>query len=228
MTSTPNQQIMKDYNNIEALLDRYWDGEATLEEERALKSYFASGEVDPRLAAEAPFFQALREERAVQSPNIGIKASATPQMYSTWQRWAAAAVIIGMVAIGGWWMNQSGSDNQASVADQPAIEQPKVDQPASLVQEEPPALAEAPAIPAAKTAVKVNRKPRPHHNRKPDAPQPMADVLDPETQKALNEVRAALALVSSKLNKGRHAATKNLNQVETFDKFFKHKKETEG
>lgn len=218
---------MKDYNNIQALLDRYWGGEATLEEERALKSYFASGEVDPRLAPEAPFFQALREERAVQSPNISIKASA-PQMYSTWQRWAAAAAVIGMVAVGGWWMHQQDFGNPASVANQPAVEQPKVEQPASPVQQEPPTLAEASAIPEVKADVKVNRKPRPHHRHKPDAPQPIADVLDPETQKALNEVRAALALVSSKLNKGRQAATKNLNQVETLDKFFKHKKETEG
>ncbi len=227
MTNTPNQQIMKDYNDIHALLDRYWDGEATLEEERALKDYFASGNVDPRLAPEAPFFQALLEERAVQSPNINIKAPA-PQMYSTWQRWAASAAVIGMFAVGGWWMHHLGLDAQASVAYQPVVEQPQIEQPASPVQEEPPTLAEASAIPAAKKAVKVNRKPLPHLNRKPDTPQPMADVLDPETQKALNEVRAALALVSSKLNKGRQAATKNLNQVETLDKFFKHKKETEG
>lgn len=218
---------MKDYDNIQALLDRYWDGEATLEEERTLKAYFASGDVDPRLAPEAPFFQALREEQAVQSPNLSIKAPA-PQMYSTWQRWAAAAAVIGMVAVGGWWMKQQGSDNQTSGAHQPLIEQPKVDQPTSPVQEEPPTLAEASAIPEVKAAVKVNRKPRAHQNRKPDAPAPIADVLDPETQKALDEVRAALALVSSKLNKGRQAATKNLNQVETLDKFFKHKKETDG
>ena len=213
---------MKDYNDIQALLNRYWDGEATLEEERALKDYFASGEVDPRLAPEAPFFQALREEQAVQSPSISIKASATPQMYSTWQRWAAAAAVIGMVAVGGWWMNRQGLDNQASVAHQPVIEQPRVDQPTSPVQE--PALAEKPI----NRIAEVKHKPHPSKINKRPNPKSTIDPLDPETQKALNEVRAALALVSSKLNKGRQAATKNLNQVETLDKFFKHKKETEG
>lgn len=212
---------MMTYHDIQHLLDRYWDGEATLEEERALKAYFASGAVDPRLAAEAPFFQALREERAVQSPNISLKAS-VPQLRPVWYRWAAAAAVVGMVAIGGWWMHGQGADQPAAIADQPSTEQPKINQPANPVQELAPA--EKPAAPIAK----VNHKPRPRHNSVRPNRQAPSETLDPETQKALDEVRAALALVSSKLNKGRQAATKNLNQVETLDKFFKPKKETEG
>ena len=33
---------------IAELLDRYWEGETSLDEERQLKAYFASGDVDER------------------------------------------------------------------------------------------------------------------------------------------------------------------------------------
>lgn len=217
---------MTHHTDIQDLLDRYWEGEATLEEERALKAYFASGQADPRFAAEAPFFQALREERALQSPNIGLKA-AMPTARPTWYRWAAAAAVFGLIAVGGWWMNHQSIDSQpvdVATQQQPVSEQPSV-QPPAQPREEAPALA---AAPDSHPQPKINRKPRHHRSHKPLAePQP-EETLDPETQKALEEVRAALALVSSKLNKGRRAAAKNLDQVETLDKFFKHKKETEG
>jgi nitroimidazol reductase NimA-like FMN-containing flavoprotein (pyridoxamine 5'-phosphate oxidase superfamily) len=45
-----------------------------------------------------------------------------------------------------------------------------------------------------------------------------------EAEKAYAEVKAALALVSSKLNKGRTEAAKNLNHLESLDKVFKKKK----
>jgi len=216
---------MTRHDDIQDLLDRYWEGEATLEEERALKAYFASGQADPRFAAEAPFFQALREERALQSPQISLK-TAMPVARPLWYRWAAAATVVGLIAVGGWWMSRQNPDGQPVdiATQQPVGEQPAV-QPSAQPLPEAPALAAEPDI---KPQPKINRKPRHHRSHKPLAePQP-EETLDPETQKALEEVRAALALVSSKLNKGRRAAAKNLDQVETLDKFFKHKKETEG
>lgn len=47
--------------------------------------------------------------------------------------------------------------------------------------------------------------------------------LDPETRQAYEEVRAALALVSSKISKGKKAAARQINHVETLDKFIKKK-----
>lgn len=215
---------MAHHHDIQDLLDRYWEGEATLEEERALKAYFASGEVDPRFAAEAPFFQALREERALQSPNIHLKASMTT-VRPVWYQWASAAAVVGMVALAGWWAARPRLDHQPSVA---ATQQHQTTQLAAAQPAQPvldsPALAAQPDSPQPK----INRKPRPHRNPKPLPATQQEETLDPETQKALEEVRAALALVSSKLNKGRRTAAKNLNQVETLDKFFKHKKETDG
>jgi hypothetical protein len=217
---------MPHHTDIQDLLDRYWEGEATLEEERALKAYFASGQADPRFAAEAPFFQALREERALQSPQISLK-SAMPAARPVWQRWAAAAAVIGLIAAGGWWMSHQSPDGQSvDVATQlQPPSQPPAAQPPAQPQDAPPALA---AEPDSKPQPKINRKPVRHRSHQPLAEKQPEETLDPETQKALQEVRAALALVSSKLNKGRRAAAKNLDQVETLDKFFKQKKETEG
>lgn len=216
-------------DDIQDLLDRYWEGETTLEEERALKAYFASGKVDARFAAEAPFFQAVREEQSVQSPKINIAVQMPQQPRLAWYRMAAAAAVIGMIAIGGWWMvHRSADDSQQVVQINAAPNvQPVVPQavPEATPQVAPPV--ETPTLAVAE--VKPKSKPRHHHhsNARPIATLASAP-LDPETEKALMEVKAALALLSSKLNKGRHAAAKNLNQMETIEKYFKHKKESEG
>jgi len=55
--------------------------------------------------------------------------------------------------------------------------------------------------------------------RKKVAKQP----IDPEAEMAMEEIKAALALVSSKLNKGKKAAMKDLNRLEDLDKFIKPK-----
>ncbi|HMX41506.1 MAG TPA: hypothetical protein PKD78_14315, partial [Saprospiraceae bacterium] len=91
---------------------------------------------------------------------------------------------------------------------------------------QPAPSAARPSVPS--PAAVAQHKPRVRRVNAAPPPSPAPEALDAETRKALEEVRAALALVSAKLNKGRRAATKNLQQVETLDKFFKHKKESEG
>lgn len=215
------------HRDIQQFLDRYWDGEATLEEERALKGYFANGPVDPRFAAEAPFFQALREEKAIQIPATARQAT-IPQTYSTARHWAVAAAMIGLIAAAGWWATRPTvtlPDAVATITREEPIKHPLVQQPAAAVGQP----TESAPIAATQGPSKVTRhKPRAHRVSAPPSAIPDLETLDPETRKALEEVRAALALVSAKLNKGRRTATKNLQQVETFDKFFKHKKESEG
>ena len=57
-----------DRNTIDTLLDRYWEGECTLEEERQLKAYF-SGPVAPEHRKYAPLFQAIASEQNIQMRN---------------------------------------------------------------------------------------------------------------------------------------------------------------
>ena len=54
-----------DYNKdqIEALLNKYWEGETTLQEEVILQSYFNNGTVATQFKAYQPLFQYFTEEK---------------------------------------------------------------------------------------------------------------------------------------------------------------------
>jgi hypothetical protein len=55
-----------------ALLDKYWQAETTLEEEKALADYFRGPAVDPELATYSEIFVYFDEEaRVVPSPDLG-------------------------------------------------------------------------------------------------------------------------------------------------------------
>lgn len=54
-----------DYKYIEQLLERYWDCETSVEEERILRDFFAQAEVPPHLAAHKPLFDYQRAEAEV-------------------------------------------------------------------------------------------------------------------------------------------------------------------
>lgn len=229
---------MKNFSDIQDLLDRYWEGETTLEEERALKAYFASGEIDERLRAVAPLFQVFRDEQTVQytesqklklkqliltffgKPVMRVrygklqKAEVKP-VHSAWQKLAVAASVVLMLSAGLWWW--SGSEKpvdeqivvQPPVLPQPPVEQEKpavspleTDQVADSGQSKTPVLSK-------KTFVK---------RKKPAKVQP-----DPEAEMAMEEIKAALALVSSKLRKGRQEAAKGAIHLENVDKVFKKK-----
>ena len=55
-----------DYKYIEQLLERYWEAETSLEEERILQSFFAQKELPKHLAPYPPIFAALAEESQEQ------------------------------------------------------------------------------------------------------------------------------------------------------------------
>ncbi|MBK8428400.1 MAG: hypothetical protein IPL27_21650 [Lewinellaceae bacterium] len=97
--------------HIEALLEKYWEGDTTLEEERLLKTYFASSEVADSLRQYAPLFQVFREEQSVQ---FSKKATATvikPVQYN-WKPWAVAASVALLMSAGWWWSVQPGPTNE--------------------------------------------------------------------------------------------------------------------
>ncbi len=57
---------MNPNSNIDQLLDRYFAGTTTLEEERTLKAYFQTETVAPEHETWRPFFQFLEEEAEVE------------------------------------------------------------------------------------------------------------------------------------------------------------------
>ncbi|MFK8008425.1 MAG: hypothetical protein AB8H03_18855 [Saprospiraceae bacterium] len=54
-----------DYKNINNLLEKYWEGETSLQEEDKLKQYFNNGNVAPQLEQYKSLFQYFKEEQDV-------------------------------------------------------------------------------------------------------------------------------------------------------------------
>jgi len=90
--------------NIRQLLDRYFEGETSLEEEAAIKQYFRGEQIDPELKPFQPLFQYLEAERQPalsddfeQRVLEKIKAPRRLQIGWLYRVAAAAAIIAGIV-----------------------------------------------------------------------------------------------------------------------------------
>lgn len=199
---------------IAELLDRYWEGETTLVEERQIKDYFASGVVDDRFRDVAPFFQALNKAQLVNAPeHLGKKISPAPLRvvgFNGWKQYMAAAVLTGIIAIGGWMYTNTTPATVVTVATSPVTTQQQ-----EQVLTGKLAVAMPPATPKAKLKRPVSKP--------VVTPVDVAEstISEAEALQAVEEIKAALALVSRKFNKGKNDATKNLNKVELVDHYFK-------
>lgn len=83
-------------NNIEALLEKYDNGETSLKEEQQLKTYFAQETVAPHLESYKVMFQHFNSEQQEQfTKNLPLQSKK-----STLRRWlSVAAVAVLMVSI---------------------------------------------------------------------------------------------------------------------------------
>lgn len=198
------------YEEIQALLDRYWEGETSLEEERRIKAYFNAGQVDARLQTFAPMFQAFREDQAVQLIAKAKVAPIRPQMY----QWAAAASVA-LILAAGWWMFQKEDKVSAPMANHTPVD--------TLKQKTPDPIPETQSQSNTLALVEKKAPIQPIKRKAPSAPTKSKPSIDPETAQAMAEIKAALALVSSKLDKGRNEAVKGATYLEAMDKVPKRK-----
>ena len=86
------------FNNIEKLLDKYFEGETSIVEENALKEYFSKKEVPEHLKQYQAMFAYFAQNKKETAPqNIQVKP-----VKNTWHmQWAAkAAVVLLLFAIG--------------------------------------------------------------------------------------------------------------------------------
>lgn len=155
-------------HDIETLLNKYWEGDTTLEEERNLKAYFAQPDIDKKWQHLAPLFKAFGEEKTKQMPHVNGRRVAMNATGNHWIRWAAAAILIGLLATAGTWAFRNWQEQSR----------------------------------AEMAHAKLNQ-----------------DTFD-DPQKAAEEIKAALALVSSKMNKGKRNAFKGLKKMEKVEKYF--------
>jgi len=201
--------IKMKYEEIHEMLDRYWEGETTLEEERRIKAYFKAGAIDERLLPVAPMFQALREEQAVQLDTKAKITTMRPQMYI----WAAAASVA-LLLTAGWCFFRDVKEVKTETPI--ALQAPKA-QPES--QEK--AVVEAPINAIVQQEKIIPKTVSPKKTNTPIRSKPQE--IDPETAQAMAEIKAALALVSSKLDKGRNEAVKGASHLDALEKVPKRK-----
>ncbi len=204
---------MRNLEEIQTLLDKYWSGDTTLEEERSLKAYFAGPQVHERFQPFMPLFQTLRQEQSVLLKHVKIVPMRAP--VSNRSRWAIAASVVALLGLGAWWLQNQDATPEV-VAEIPVLQPIAVPAPQPLVVAALP----APEIVAIAKPVLVQK--RMTRTKKINT----APVIDAETEQAMEEIKAALSLVSAKLNKGKKAALKDLNRLETMDKFLKPKSDS--
>ncbi|MBX2846177.1 MAG: hypothetical protein KTR13_08175 [Saprospiraceae bacterium] len=96
-----------DWNRIEALLDRYYDGESTLAEEAEIKEALQQAEVPAHLKAETEmlgyFAQAHQESSATefkQPTTNNVVALKSRSTLNLMKRFSAAAAIVLLVGVG--------------------------------------------------------------------------------------------------------------------------------
>ncbi|MCK6693374.1 MAG: hypothetical protein L6Q97_14915 [Thermoanaerobaculia bacterium] len=233
--------------DIQDLLDRYWEGETTLEEERRLKAFFSTEPVPEQYRQEAELFRALRTEQSVQMPaGREMRIAPRPSYRLSW--WAAAASVALLLSAGIWWMNRQPLAPDAPVAlvaPENKMAQPTATTPAVTAPEmEKIAQTPLPSTPEV-SGQAIHRPPSTVHPRGVGAGCPPSTVHRPpstvhrppstvnqdtyeDPEQALEEIKAALALVSNKINKGKKEIGKGLQEVEAVDILFKKKKETSG
>lgn len=201
---------------IAELLDRYWEGETSLDEERQLKAYFASSEVDERFHEAALLFKAIGQSQKVNAPAMpALKIQSAPMRVSSvsyMKRYLAAAVLTGIMATGAWLLTRTTPTSPEMVNHTPAQLTP--------VSPEAPVKVNAAPTPDKTIAsvVKTNKK---RVSKAVLASRKEEVYTEAETQDALEKIKAALALVSRKMKQGKQDASKSLKKVEIMDQYIK-------
>lgn len=212
---------MEHLDNIQKLLDRYWEGETTLEEERQLKSYFQSPNVDERFLRFAPLFRVLEQDKKLEWHNTKV----IPMEHSrrlSFRTVAAAASVALLIGAGLWW-TLSPTPPAGTVAT--TGDAPKVKDTVPTLAERTPAEQSTAAViapPRATQKVSIKYK-KPRKNNQKPAQSATEVVLDAETEQALLEVKAAFALLGSKLSKGKNEANKGATHLDQVERIFKKK-----
>ncbi|WP_353718509.1 HEAT repeat domain-containing protein [Dyadobacter sp. 676] len=105
--------------DIERLLEKYYDGETSLEEERALKQFFQSGDVPEHLqsyAAQFGYFVHARKEQPSLTFNHELALMLDPpkqgpvRRLGTWLLRIAAGLALLVIGFGAGWVLQSKSE----------------------------------------------------------------------------------------------------------------------
>ena len=114
-------------SNIDALLDLYWKGESTLENEAMLRSYFQGDNINEAHLPFKPFFNFLSEEKSVSmesefsipKENEVQQEAVIRKMYPV-RRWIGVAASL-LVLISAFWFISDRSSQTADTYDNPEL-----------------------------------------------------------------------------------------------------------
>ena len=119
-----------DYNNIKQILDKYWEGETSLQEENLLQEYFNSEKVVEELKDVQPLFQYFKVEQTtrIENPNFDeallaqLETTVIKPMRSVSRRrriirLVSSAAAILLIAFGGYFAYQQTNTGDGQVAE---------------------------------------------------------------------------------------------------------------
>ena len=96
-----------DYNAIQILLKKYWEGESSLKEEKILFNYFNQELIDKRLIQHQSIFKYIKKEKKKElkttlNSELSEKNNSKIIPIKSWKKWTAAASIILMSGLFIW------------------------------------------------------------------------------------------------------------------------------
>lgn len=104
---------------IEMLLQRYFEAETDVQEERQLKAYFQSGSVDPAFEVYRDLFTLTNTDQTIEISDdfenrLMSKIQQTPVIRIGIRRAMAIAASLALVVVAGWWVINQQNNKDAS------------------------------------------------------------------------------------------------------------------
>lgn len=116
-----------EYQQIRTLLDRYFEGTSSLDEEATLRTYFSGTAIDPRLREYTEWFRWVSREQTQQLDNRAAEVmmdrlpaykNRLIPLRSRSIQWMARIAAVLVLALGVWWVYQSQqTDSQTAAVD---------------------------------------------------------------------------------------------------------------
>ena len=112
-----------EYKAIKNILEKYFAGQSSLQEEATLRAYFQEEDIDPELEVYRPLFQFFAEEgEQTTSGNFNQRWTGPPAKEARVRalrpivRWASIAALIALTIGSWWWMQQDIEPEQPQTA----------------------------------------------------------------------------------------------------------------
>lgn len=105
---------MNTIQHIENLIEKYFQGETSIAEERELKTYFSKTDIAPHLKSYRSMFGYLNEAQQIKYPDQQTVAKIVPMHKSTNRVWQIAAAIALLLSV--WFLLPQQTENQSIAA----------------------------------------------------------------------------------------------------------------